>query len=55
MSMFQSVISPSSNLFRDDVMALVVFCEKTNIMMALCHKNTKLYYYQRLFVIIRDV
>ena len=39
MSMLQSVISPSSNLFRGDVVALVVFCEKTNIIMALCHKE----------------
>ena len=37
--MLQSVISPSSNLFRDDVVALVVFCEKTNTLTALCHKK----------------
>ena len=53
MSMLQSVISPSSNLFRGDVVALVVFCEKTNIIMASCHKKTKLYEYQRLFIIIK--
>ena len=43
MSMLQSVISPTSTLFRDDVVALVVYCEKTNIITAFMSSKKKLY------------
>ena len=37
--MLQSVIGPPSDLFRGDVVALVIFCEKTNIITSSCLKK----------------